>query len=726
MSEETRKVICGQCAVHCAYEVRIVDGQFEGPDFRKKPDASLVEEIERKGFARCPRAHAAKEFVYHPDRLNYPLKRVDERGAGQWERISWEQALDEIADRLQAAKDRYGPETLAIAGGEQNAADEYRLRFQSLFGTPNFLGPMCGTGMVLSHMMSGAVIFIPQLGPETRCLMLLGANAARSIPVLWNGVRELRKLLGLKLIVVDPRDTSTAREADIWLRPRLGTDAALLLGMIRVIIDEDLHDKEFIRRWCHGFDPLVQRVQEYPVEKVAEITGVPAESIREAARAYATTKPAQILHLTGLEEQPNATQSLHARYILPAITGNIDVQGGDMMLAVHPTARTVADMDLRDRMSPEQQDKLIGDERFPLFSWRNFRRIEENAMKVSDRRPNSIWLAGFAHPPSTFQAMLSGEPYPVKAMFTVAKNPLTSFPNARRIYEAFMKLDLHVAVDVFMMPACRIADYVLPAACCFEKPWIYGVEIFPFLHGGEAAIEPLYERKPEYYLWRELGLRLGQEEYWPWKTLEEAYDWILEPLGMTFKEFMAGDRKETPPLPAKKYEAKGFGTPTGKYELYSTLLEELGCDPLPSFIEPKTALASGQDQAADYPLTLMAGTRCRFYHSQGRQLESLRKRSPEPMAQIGPETGSQFGIADGDWIWIETPIGKAKFKCEYAQDMAPEMIQAEHGWWFPEDNSIDSIFRSNVNAIMDDDLGICDPVSGSYIHRGQPCKAYKA
>jgi len=296
MSEEKKKVVCGLCAVHCRYEVRIDNGQFLGPDFRKKPDASLIEEIERKAFAECPRAHSVKELVYHPDRLNYPLKRVGERGDGQWERISWEQALDEIADRLQAAKDKYGPETLAIAGGEQNAADEYRLRFQSLFGSPNFLGPMCGTGMVLSHMMSGAVIFIPQLGPETRCLMLLGVNVARSVPVFWRGVQELQKLLGLKLIVVDPRDTPTARKADIWLRPRLGTDAALLLGMIRIIIDEDLHDKEFIQKWCYGFDQLVQRVQEYPVEKVAEITGVPAESIREAARAYATTKPAGRQH----------------------------------------------------------------------------------------------------------------------------------------------------------------------------------------------------------------------------------------------------------------------------------------------------------------------------------------------------------------------------------------------------------------------------------------------
>jgi thiosulfate reductase/polysulfide reductase chain A len=195
---------------------------------------------------------------------------------------------------------------------------------------------------------------------------------------------------------------------------------------------------------------------------------------------------------------------------------------------------------------------------------------------------------------------------------------------------------------------------------------------------------------------------------------------------MTFKEFIASGCVDDPPLPEKKYEAKGFGTPTGKYELCCTLLEELGYDPLPSYISPDTLPSNRPELARDYPLMLIAGCRTHFYHSQGRQLASLRKKSPDPRAQLNPDTGGQLGIASGDWMWIETPVGRAKFKCKYSQDVAPKVVQADHGWWFPEDDSIDSIFRSSVNAIMDDDLSICDPVSGSYILRGQPCKAYKA
>jgi len=726
MSEETKKVICGLCAGHCAYEVQIKDGEFIGPDLRKKPDASPMAEVRRKVIAACHRVHAIKEFIYHPDRLNYPLRRVGERGSGQWEQVGWEQALDEIAERLQQVKNEFGAEALAITtSGEQNCADEYRVRFQSLFGSPNFMGPSCGTGMVVSHMMAGAVIFIPHPVLETKLVMFLGVNPAQSLPRLWRGVQEMRKYSGLKIMVVDPRDTKSAREADIWLRPRVGTDAALLLGMIRIIIEEELYDKEFVDKWCHGFDELVQRVQHYPVEKVAYITGIPAGSIREAARVYATVKPGLIFHLTGVEEQPNATQTIQARYILPGITGNIDIKGGDVMLALHPTVRAVAEMDLHEMMTPEQQDKLIGADKFPLFSWRAFRMIEQNVKKISNKPVNGIWLVGFAHAASVFRAMIDGDPYPVKALLTIAKNPLLTYPNARQTYEALMRLNLHVAMDIFMTPTCRVADYVLPAACSFEKPFLHGVEIYPFVRGGEAAIDPLYERKPEFYLWRELGMRLGQENYWPWKTLEEAYDWRLEPLGMTFKEFMAGTAHDSPLLPTKKYEANGFGTPTGKYELYCTTLKELGYDPLPSYKEPDTIAT---DMASDFPLLLISGCRSHyFYHSQGRQLESLRKKSSDPMAQISPQTGKQFGIANGDWVWIETPFGKAKFRCQYSQDMTPQVIQAEHGWWYPEDDSVESFFRSNVNAIIDDNLDTCcEPLSGGYVFRGQMCKAYKA
>lgn len=727
MAEEVKRAVCGFCSSHCRYRVKVKDDRFLGIDHQKRKDSPTAERW-RRIIAGCPRAVAATEFLYHPDRLNYPLKRVGERGGNQWQRITWEQALDEIAEKLKEMRANYGPEALAIStSGEQNSADEYRVRFQSLFGTPNLLGPpTCGVGMVLSHLLSGWMVYQPYIRPETRCFMLLGANPAAAAPQLWSVIRDARKG-GLKLIVVDPRGTDVAMAADLWLQPRPGTDAALMLGMVHTIISEGLYDKDFVARWCHGFDKLAERVSDYPPGKVQDITWVPADKLREAARIYATNKPGLIFHCNGLEEQPNALHALHLRYILPAITGNIDIPGGDVLLEPHPRARLVADVELVDQIPAEQKAKMIGANRFKLYSWPVYHIMQENVAKVRKQPLPSLWITGVAHAPSVFRAMTSGKPYPVKAMLTVAKNPLLTLPNAKLIHEALMKLDLHVAMDVFMTPTCRLADYVLPAACCFEKDTLQGGDYALYLQGGEAAIEPLYERKPEFYFWRELGIRLGQEEYWPWKTLEEAYDYRLAPMGLTFKEFMDAKGYDNPPHRHKKYEERGFGTPTGKFEIYSTILEELGYDPLPSYEEPLRSLVSDPELAKEFPLILIAGGRNRrYYHSQDRQLESLRKRDPDPIAQINPEKGGELGITDGDWMWIETPVGRVKFKCRYFRGIDPRVVQAEHGWWFPEEPSLDALWRSNINAVLDDAPELCDPVSGNFVLRGQLCKVYKA
>lgn len=727
MPEQVKRVVCGLCASHCRYRVKVDGNEFIGIDYQPKQQSPTAE-MWRQVIAACPRAAAAKELLYHQSRLNYPLKRIGSRGENRWQRISWEQALDEIATKLEELRVKYGAETLAITtSGEQNSAEEYRVRFQSLFGTPNYLGPFtCGISFLLSHLLTGWMVFMPHLRPETRCFLLLGVNSPAAGPIFWRVVREARKG-GLKLVVVDPRGTELAENADLWLQPKPGTDAALLLAMLNTIIAEGLYDREFVTRWCYGFEKFAERVREYPPEKAADITWVPAEKIKQAARLYAANRPAQVFHANGLEEQPQPLSALHLRYILPAITGNLDIPGGDVLMEPHPNVRTAAEIELVDKIPREQHQKRIGSSQFRLYSWRVFEKLRDNVRKVRETPLTSFWITGTAHGPSVFRAMITGSPYPVKALITVAKNPLLSFPNARLVYEALMKLELHVAMDVFMTPTCRLADYVLPAACYLEKPTLQGGDYDLYLQGGEVAISPMYERKPEFFFWRELGIRLGQREYWPWKTLEEAYDYRLAPLGVTFREFMENKGYDNPAPRYKKYETKGFGTPTGKFEIYSTVLEELGYDPLPSYRELLRCLAKDPNIEREYPLFLISGSRSRYYyHSQGRQLESLRKRVPEPIAQINPETGIKLGIKDGNWMWIETPLGRVKFKCQYFPGIDPQVVQAEHGWWFPEDSSPNSVWRANINAVLDDALELCDPVSGNYPLRGQLCKVYPA
>ena len=349
-------------------------------------------------------------------------------------------------------------------------------------------------------------------------------------------------------------------------------------------------------------------------------------------------------------------------------------------------------------------------------------------MKARNRPLARYWLGGHGHSPSVYRAILTDKPFPIRALIVEANNPLLGFPNTKLIYEAMRKVAFHVNMDIFMTPSALLADYVLPAACYLEKPYMSEWDFFSFFDVSEAAINPLYERKPEYYFWRELGLRLGQKEYWPWKTLEEAYDYRLAPMGLTFKQ--AAERGTFhSAVEFKKYEKKGFGTPTGKVELYNTTLEELGLDPLPGWQEWSHGLTPALTQK--YPLILITGARNIVYSlSNQRQIISVRKRSPDPRAQLNPAKAQELGIDNGDWVWIETHLGRVKFKCQYFEGILPNVVSAEYGWWFPEDPaqepSLHGLWKSNINAVLPDDPDSCDPATGAWVLKGVRCKVYKA
>ncbi|MFH1123761.1 MAG: molybdopterin dinucleotide binding domain-containing protein, partial [Pseudomonadota bacterium] len=290
-------------------------------------------------------------------------------------------------------------------------------------------------------------------------------------------------------------------------------------------------------------------------------------------------------------------------------------------------------------------------------------------------------------------------------------------------------LDLIAIHEYFMTPTAMLADYVFPAA-----DWLERVVVAPiagmrnFINAGERAVKPEYERRDDYQFWRELGIRLGQREYWPWETLEACYDYRFKPMGYTFKEVveMGGilGAQEY-----KKYEKYGFATPTGKVELYSTLFEALGYDPLPAYEEPAESPVSTPEAAKEYPLILTTGGRVRhFYHSEFRQIASKRKRHPDPILQIHPDTAKELGIGDGDWVYVETRLGRVRFKVETFEGMDPRVVHAEHSWWFPEEPaqepSLHGLWKSNVNVLLDDDPDHCDQIRGGWPHTGL-CRVYR-
>ncbi|MFC2060628.1 molybdopterin-dependent oxidoreductase [Chloroflexota bacterium] len=727
---EIKKSNCVWCKGECGVLVHVKDGRLIGVE----PDPDYPRKVwpPTKG---CVRRKAAVEYFYHPDRLNFPLKRVGEKGEGKWQRISWEQALDEIADKLKEIINKNGAEAICMSSGTgPRSYAPLVQRFFRVLGTPNTCsqGQICFRPRIIAGCV--AVGYHPEmhgLGSKTKCMVFLGVEPLIARPPMAHNFWAAKRN-GAKLIVIDPRRTRSAEMADIWIQHRPGTDCAVLMGMINVIIKEDLYDKDFVDKWCYGFDKLRERAEEYTPEKVEAISQVPAETIREAARVYAKNRPGCFVEGMGVEHLPNNAEALHARWILAGLTGNVDIEGGEQLAGQHPKILSPGDISPKVALSQEQLDKQIGADRFKLFSWRGAKILADNSEKAWGKR---IMWVNLSQGSLVYRAMITGEPYPVRAMITTASNPMITQANTKLVYKALKSLDLYVVMDFFMTPSAALADYVLPAACWLEVPYLYDKSgTHPGYWFSEAALPSVmpgeYEHKDDYDVFRELAVRLGKGDLMPWKSREEYFDCLCEPTGYTFNEGVHKIRYSLKNLGFKKYEKTGFATPTGKVEFYSTVFEQLGYDPLPKFEEPAETPIGNPELTKEYPLMLITGGRMReYYHSEWRQIESVRKRRPHPTMQIHPDTAAKLGIAKGDWVWIETVRGKVKQKAELFDGLTPDVVHAEHGWWFPElpgeDPWLHGVWESNINVVMDDDPDVCSQITGAWPLKTALCKVYK-
>jgi anaerobic selenocysteine-containing dehydrogenase len=733
--EEIRKAACAFCGANCGVLVHIKDGKI-----------TRIEGNKAHGLTRghiCERAGYASRWLYHPDQLMQPLKRAGERGEGRWQKIAWEQAFDEIAGKLADIKARFGPESLVVTEGTyRSGAFWMRSRFLNLFGNPQNVahpGVICLLNCYAIDMalIGGCCSQSPNIS-HSNCVVFWGQNPASSSPRTVAALKKGQSGSRRRLIVIDPRRTKTAELADIWLQLRPGTDAALALGWLNVIINEKLYDRDFVSRWTYGFEQLAQRVQEYDPGKVARITGLTEERIVSSARLYATSKPACIVRGVASDQiGRNAGRVEQARVILRAITGNLDVKGGDLIPSLGPEIdgkrfRREVILERIDRLPTEQRPKQIGADRFRLMSWHSYELTSLHYKNIFGM-PEPVLHRVAASPPLTWRAILTGKPYPVRAMITWDSNPLLWAANTKLVYEALKSknLELHVVCDFWLTPTAELADYVLPVSSWMERPLCSTFEdLNDVVFGGGRAILPLGERKDDYTIWRELAIRLGQEADWPWKTFEEVIAYQLEPLGITYEEFVnagfvRGARKY------RKYEEKGFATATGKVELYSTVLEKLGYDPLPFYEEPPESPVSTPEVAKEYPLILNTGGRFMpMYHSEHRQWGiGMRERRPDPLTDIHPDTARQLGIGEGDWIFIETRRGRIKQRAHLNPGILPNVINCEASWWFPEmpgaEPSLHGLWESNANVLTLDDPDCCDPLTGGWCNRALLCRVYK-
>jgi anaerobic selenocysteine-containing dehydrogenase len=688
-----------------------------------------------KGF-QCARGRTNIEHLYHKDRMNFPLKRDGERGTNAWKRVSWNEALDEIADRLNSLREKHGPETLTFFHGTYRTYGWPLKRFFNLFGSPNITGNQficrCPSWSV-EYATCGSTLS-SDWGRHAKLAVLFGSHPKESMyHPAWKGITKGKKH-GLKLIVVDPMKNAEADLADIWVPVRPGTDLMLMLSWIKLIIEEKLYDQDFVGNWCHGFDKLTEAVKRHSHDEAARITGVPKELILSSGRTCAEAKRAIFEWGLGIDKQGvNAQQVSRARVILQAITGNLDRKGGQFVGKDGKTIITDYELELNDKLSSEQRKKQLGADRYRLMAYPGWELIEEAVTKLPEgyAHPPVAEFGASAHTPMVLDAMLTGKPYPVKAAFFQASNPVITLPNPKRTCEAIGKADLVVVNDYYMTPTAALADFVLPAAGTLERSDIgdhYGFESWAI--ACPKALEPLHERKDDYYLWKELGIRLGQKEYWPWQTMEEALNYRAEPLGISFEElsdryWVNAKRKY------EKYEKYGFATPTGKVELYSTIFEKLGLDPLPVYKEgPETPL-SNPEMAKKYPFILITGTRFMpMYHSELRQIKSARRKRPDPCMMINPADAEECGIVEGEWVIVENAHGSARFKAIVTNRVQQKMVSVEHGWWFPEKEgklpSLFGAFESNCNNLCPDEHEYCSAEIGTWPLSGLLCKVRKA
>jgi len=735
-SQETRKSLCAFCTNLCGVLAHVEDGRIVHLEGNPKHPMG-------RGFI-CERIPMTLKWLYHPGQLQYPLKRKGKRGEGEWQRVSWDDALGDIGDKLLKLRQQYGAETLGVIEGEDKGNNYWpRGRFLSLFGNPLNVfghGVMCGTNdMAINRAVMGDDSSHAGSAAGARCVVFWGNNPSQSNPRTWAAFLRRRQEKEFKVIAIDPRETETTRVADIWLQPRPGTDAALGLAWLNVIITEELYDKDFVANWTIGFDKLRSRVEEYPPERCSQITGISVDRIVESARTYATTKPASIVYGVAADHAGRTgTRAEHARILLRALTGNLGVPGGEMVLRPGLAINrgkfvTEADLMLIDRIPPEQRRKQMGGDLCRLISLQGWAKMAPHTERVCEVRA-PISYQSQAHVPLLWRSILSGKPYPVKALITWGSNPLTSMGNSRLVYEALKSdnLELHVVHELVMTPSAQLADYVLPAASWLERDICTNMGDFvSFVFGGEKAIDPLGERRDSYQFFRGLGMAVGQSEWWPWKNTAEVSDYRLKPLGMTFRDLV--DRMVLFPdrLDMQPWLKSGFPTPSGKIELYSSILEELGYDPMPCYEEPPESPVSRPDVAREYPLILNTGGRFRpMYHSEFMHPDLGRTVHPDPLVDIHPDTARELGIGDGDWVYVETRRGRVKQRARYNAGILSNVVNCQAGWWFPEKAAgepvLSGLWESNANVLTLDDSEACDEMTGGWCDRALLCKVYSA
>ena len=774
---------CPMCVSRCGATASVVEGRLIaiGPD-----------PAHPTGRAVCVKGKAAPRVLQHPDRLLYPLRRTAPKGALDpgWVRTSWDEALDTIALKLGEIAGESGPEAVVFGSASPSTSAlsdsvDWIMRLRRAFGSPNFTCSMelCGWGRYMASMYTfGAPVpggFMPDLD-RAGCILYWGYNPSVSRLVHATATVDAVNR-GARLVVVDPRRTGLASKAEHWLQVRPGTDTALALGLINVMLGHGWYDEEFVRRWTNA--PLLVRIDNGRLLRSAEVaeladrtgyvawdllkaepvvvdpapvgggvfegeprlalagsvdvatadgrvrcrpvlellrrhcgawtpdateavTGVPADAIVETARTLWTSRPVAFYSWSGLEQHSNTTQMIRGINVLYALTGCLDVPGGNVLFTSVPT-NPIEGMDL---LSDQQRalaigvrDRPLGPARFEFITGEDF-----------------------------YTAALDQRPYRARALVNFGANLVMAHGDSARVRDALASLDFFVHADIFPSPTADLADVVLPVASPFETEALrVGFEVSQEAQSHvqlrRPVVAPRGEARSDLQIVFALAVRLGLGRHFWDGDIDAAWRYQLAPSGITLEALRAEPRGISLDLTTRyhKHEGRGFATPTGLVELYSHALAEHGHPAFPTFVEPPLSPRSRPDLISTFPLVLTCAKSLRYCESQHRQIAELRRAAPDPQVEVHPDTAAARGISAGDWVVISTPNGAVRARAKLNAGLDPGVVCAQHGWWqgcdeldLPPSDPFE-IGGVNLNLVLRQTPS--DPVSGSSPLRASLC-----
>ncbi len=640
--------ICGMCAVRCPIRVEVEDGKvvwIEG----NSNDPGM-------GTSLCAKGVAGRALLYDNERLQHPMIREGERGSGKWRKVSWDEAYDYIASKLEGIIKEHGGKAIMLSDRGGPFAD-IRKAFMKALGSPNYTNHDCTCGRN-THHASKSVYGLGRTAlaydfKNAKHIVLFGRNIVESIKVkevksFMQGVKN-----GAKVTYIDPRLALTASKATRYWQVRPGTDYALLLAIVNVTLREGLYDKDFVNKYVTGLSDLANFVKEYTPEWAQKETGIPADEIVAFCHEISADKPSVIFHpgwhLSRYNDSFYASRMIH---IMNVLMGNIEVPGGQFF------PKTPKDAGKKGLKSLGADIPKVEEKRADGCGWK---------YKRFDGGPGLLQLQ--------YEAIDTGDPYPIKAYFVVRHDPLLAMPDPEEQKRILNKLDLIVVVDVNYSETFGFADVVLPESTYLERDTMMRTDkgLKPGFSVRRKAIEPIYDTKAGWEIWTDLAHRLGKGEYFPYKSIEDIWNYQLQDTGLKIEDFDEKGFVQLASKPIWKDRNKlEFPTPSGKIEFVSKKLED---EDIPSFM-PYTS--PKKPEKGEF--RLLFGRKGYQTHGQTTNNPIISELMGTNCLWLNTKAAQELGIKDGQMIEISSNGTTGKIRAKLTDYIHPEAAFMLHGY----------------------------------------------